>query len=373
MDNQSDQVFYLDGKELTALPSRSMREGLLGKTLEDALQTFLEQYPQVIPGKQIDPSAEDPPRFVLLRREMPIGGWSLDHLYVDQKSILTLVETKLFQNPESRREVIGQIIEYATNSKEFWGSGAVRQKATEFWNNLSPPGDLDQAMQDEFGSELDLDTFWMSVEDNLQRGRIRLIIATDELRPEVRRMIEYLNAEMKNVEVLGLELKCYGKDQTPVVLVPRLAGQTQSVIDGKRKSDRSIKWTVDKLNETFSEMDDQELGKKFCRILKWAVDKNVFSFSTAMSPHFGLQGKNTSRIVSLNKKGNIYVIFKDKAFLGGVADRDRLIGKLKDLQLIDTNIDPKKIIDGRDCTRTLAELSEDEINKFMNVLEEFLI
>jgi hypothetical protein len=83
-----------------------MREGLIGKTLEGALQTFLEKYPQIIPGKQIDPSTEDPPRFILLRREMPIGGWSLDHLYVDQRGILTLVETKLFQNPESRREVI---------------------------------------------------------------------------------------------------------------------------------------------------------------------------------------------------------------------------------------------------------------------------
>ena len=95
MQTQSDEVFLLDAEQLSPLPARPMRAGLFGKTLEDALQTLLQKYPEIIPGKQIDPGSDDPPRFVLLRREMPLGGWSLDHLYVDQRAILTLVETKL--------------------------------------------------------------------------------------------------------------------------------------------------------------------------------------------------------------------------------------------------------------------------------------
>jgi len=73
MPNRSDEVFHFNGAKLTPMPFRSMREGLFGKTLEDALQTFFENYPQIIPGKQIDPGSDDPPRFVLLRREMPVG------------------------------------------------------------------------------------------------------------------------------------------------------------------------------------------------------------------------------------------------------------------------------------------------------------
>lgn len=97
MPNRSDEVFHFNGDKLTPMPFRSMREGLFGKTLEDALQTFFENYPQIIPGKQIDPGSDDPPRFVLLRREMPVGDLPLDHLFADQREILTLVETKLFQ------------------------------------------------------------------------------------------------------------------------------------------------------------------------------------------------------------------------------------------------------------------------------------
>ena len=114
----NDEIFTLNGDTLDRIPSRDLRQGFQGKSLEDALQTLLENYPAIIPGSQISPSAEEPPRFALLRREMPVGAWSLDHLYVDQFGVLTLVETKLIQNPESRRDVIGQIVEYAANARE---------------------------------------------------------------------------------------------------------------------------------------------------------------------------------------------------------------------------------------------------------------
>ena len=296
MKSPSDEIFHLNGDQLIPMPSRSMREGLLGKSLEDALQTFLEKYPQIIPGKQIDP--DDPPHFVLLRREMPVGGWSLDHLYVDQRAILTLVETKLFQNPESRREVIGQIIEYAAKAIESWAGGAARQKAMEFWSSQNPQRDIDELLQEEFGVEAELDTeeFWRNVEENLKKGKIRLIIAADELRPEIRRMLEYLNREMQNAEVLGLELKCYGKDSASLVLVPRLIGQTQSTIDKKGTSETSVKWTKEKLKAAYSDIEDVTLGSGLEKILDWAISNVAFLESKTIFPSFGLLGKANIRM-----------------------------------------------------------------------------
>jgi len=236
MPGQSDEIFILKGDQLEPLPMRAMREGLLGKTLEEALQLFFEKYPQIIPGKQIDPGSDDPPRFILLRREMPIGGWALDHLFVDQRGILTLVETKLFQNPESRREVLGQIIEYAANALDYWGGGKIRERATEYWKTKGK--DIEEILKNEFAPEIDVDAFWQTVEENLKAGRVRLVIATDELRTEMRRMIEYLNREMENAEVLGLEAKFYGSEADALVLAPRLVGQTQSAIDRRSSSER---------------------------------------------------------------------------------------------------------------------------------------
>lgn len=43
-----------------------MRDGLFGATLEDAFRKLLEDYPEIISGKQIRPGDDDPPRFVRL-------------------------------------------------------------------------------------------------------------------------------------------------------------------------------------------------------------------------------------------------------------------------------------------------------------------
>jgi len=371
MSNRSDEVFHFNGDKLTPLPFRSMREGFLGKTLEDALQTFFEKYPQIIPGKQIDPVSEDSPHFVLLRREMPVGGWSLDHLFVDQKSILTLVETKLFQNPESRREVIGQIIEYAANAEEFWAGGSARQKATEFWSNQDPPKELDDVLQKEFGDELDIEDFWRKAEENLKNGKIRLMIATDELRPEIRRMIEYLNKEMQNTEVLGLELKFYGERPNSMVLVPRLVGQTQSSID--RKGRGNIKWTIDTLKAAYADLSEHQLGSRLQKILDWAVDKKLFMVAIAMFPTFGLQGKSKNRIVSFFSSGDVYCVLNEKHYPGGAKERDELAGQLKELKLIDQDLDPQQVVSGRNLAKKLFELSEDELDKLLDVFSKYCI
>jgi len=364
MSSQADEIFFLENEELRSLPARSMRSGLFGKSLEDALQTLLQRYPQVIPGKQIDPASDDPPRFVLLRREMPVGGWSLDHLYVDQRGVLTLVETKLMQNPESRREVVGQIIEYAANAVESWASGRARQYAAEFWSKQGRA--LEEILMEEFGEGLDIEEFWQATETNLRHGRVRLIVAADELRPEVRRMIEYLNGEMQNTEVLGLELKCYGEESALLVLVPRLVGQTQADVDRRVSSKRPVLWAADMLQSAFGE--DGERGQRLQRMLDWALEYHCFIESKTQIPSFGLRSKGKYRILSLYLDGRVYLYFEEMRYPGGTEERDALINELKVLQMLDQAIDPEEVISGRNLARRLSELDESEFEGLLGVL-----
>jgi len=244
-----DEVFLIAGDQLRSLPARPLRAGLFGKTLEEALQTLIVKYPEVLPGKQMEPESADPPRFVLLRREMPIGGWSLDHLLVDHRGVLTLVETKLAQSPEARREVIGQILEYAANAVASWGNGRLREKAAEFWAKQGR--DIDELLREKFGDDLDVENFWATVEETLAEGKLRLIVVADELRPEARRSIEYLSREMKRVQIFGLELRCYGGEEAgPMVLVPRLIGQ----MTRKEPADGGTLWTADRLQTAYDDL-----------------------------------------------------------------------------------------------------------------------
>ena len=369
MSDPTDEVFLLDGESVHSLPARPMRVGLFGKTLEDALQTLLERCPQVIPGKQIDAASGDPPRFVLLRREMPIGNWSLDHLFVDQKAVLTLVETKLMQNPEARREVIGQAIEYAANASELWGNGVARQRATEYWSKLGK--NLDEGVCQECGEDLNIEEFWSAVEENLQRGKIRIIIAADELRPEVRRMIEYVNAEMRNAEVLGLELKCYGKNDGSLVLVPRIIGQTQAITGGKPPGTGVTVWTEERLRNVYENLSDRQIGQRLLRVLDWAAGKGFFLLTTAKNASFGLKGRSGKRIITFFLHGAISAYLNEACFLNGAEQRNRFVEDLKVLRMYDRSFDPSAVVSNRDFKRKITEMDDEELEKLLEIIGKY--
>lgn len=77
---------------------------------EDRLQALLADHPEVLPIEDIDPSFS-PPRTV--GREVLTAAGLIDVLYVSPAGLVTIVETKLWRNPEARREVVGQILDYA--------------------------------------------------------------------------------------------------------------------------------------------------------------------------------------------------------------------------------------------------------------------
>jgi hypothetical protein len=85
---------------------------------EAVLQELLAKYPSLLAGDQINGAA--PRRWLLISREMSVpseedgsGRWFLDHLFLDQDAIPTLVEVKRSSDTRVRREVVGQMLDYA--------------------------------------------------------------------------------------------------------------------------------------------------------------------------------------------------------------------------------------------------------------------
>ncbi len=362
----TDEIFLLEDGRAHELPVRTMRQGILGGNLEDALQLLLERFPQVIPGRQIDPGAEDPPRFVLLRREAPLGAWSLDHLLVDQAGVLTLLECKLAQNAESRRDVIGQIIEYAANAKTAWGEGRLRDLANSYW--LSRGRALNDVLKEAFELE-DLEGFWSTVESNLEQGNSRLIVAGDEIRPEVRRMLEYLNEEMQHVEVLGLELRCYGSAEDRVVLVPTIIGQTQARVDRRKAGSERRIWSVSRLRESFPEWEDQSRAKVCARLLDWAEKTGSFYQSTAQNASFGIRSPTGRRLLYVYEREGLYIYTDSSIFSQGLEDLRLFIGQLKDANLLMRELD---VMEGNKQWAKLSVADEPAVDQLTQVLESWI-
>src|SRR2546425_93721 len=91
---------------------------------EALLQTLIAEHPEVLAG---DASGEPGRAWLLVKREAGVAGapdgsdrWSLDHLFLDQDGIPTLVEVKRSSDTRARREVVAQMLDYAANGSSHW-------------------------------------------------------------------------------------------------------------------------------------------------------------------------------------------------------------------------------------------------------------
>lgn len=78
---------------------------------EALLQELLAKYPNLLAGDQIN--SDVPRRWLLVSREVTlaseedsIGRWSVDHLFLDQEAVPTIVEVKRSTDTRIRREVV---------------------------------------------------------------------------------------------------------------------------------------------------------------------------------------------------------------------------------------------------------------------------
>jgi hypothetical protein len=331
----SDEIFMMQNGQIIPLPSRSFREGHGGATLEDSLQRMLADNPDLLPGRQIAPGSEDSPRFQLLCREASVAeGKSLDHIFVDQHAIPTLLEAKLFENQDARRDVIGQILEYAASASADWGDGKLREMAAKFWRKEQGRS-IDDLISERFDIAPEgIDAFWTKLELNLQSNAIRLIVAGDKIRPLVRRVLEFLNTEMENVEVYALELSCFGNGDVSIV-VPTIVGQTQKSADrreraiSKREGDQA--WPVDALRTQYMELATTSplLSERLIHALDWAIEADVVDETPNKTKRssLGILGPGGKRLFAFYEDGKVNWNVGEKfyAFPEGLPTRDRLL------------------------------------------------
>lgn len=176
--------------------------------------------------RQIDPSFGPVAR---LCQELPVGDNYLDLAYVNETGRLMLVECKLWRNPQSRREVIGQILDYAAHVAK-WdyeqlsdavSSATGRSRASMYEVALEEFPSLDEA------------TFEDDVERSLREGRFLLAIAGDGIRENVERIVSLMQSRAAPqfsfalIEIGVYRLQADGTDG--VFVQPRVHARTREI------------------------------------------------------------------------------------------------------------------------------------------------
>src|SRR5690554_1396985 len=92
---------------------------------EDRLQQLVAEHPDLLSGLCME-------RWLLVARELGVpaedgggGRWAADHVFLDREGVPILVEVKRSSDSRLRREVIGQMLDYASHAVAYWNGDNV--------------------------------------------------------------------------------------------------------------------------------------------------------------------------------------------------------------------------------------------------------
>lgn len=135
-------------------------------------------------------------REVVIEGAAEAGSGKIDCLLIDEKGAITIVETKLAKNGESRRVVVGQIFDYISALTNYNFDKLDQALDNELSGKMSE-------MDDEAGNN-----FRRAIDRNLAEGNARLVIALDESNEHLRRIVSFLS-DNTDFELDLVEISCY--------------------------------------------------------------------------------------------------------------------------------------------------------------------
>ena len=223
------------------------------------LQELLRGNPEILPVAEIEPIFYP---LVPIGREVPTGTGAIDNLFISHRGYLVLVETKLWRNPEAKREVVAQAIDYASAVSK-WNYSLLDEVARGYTREYEDTEmGLANWVEKQCGPiEGGRLFFEETVAKNLRLGRFLTLIVGDRIRRSVIEMLSYINKYPHLATDVGLvELQCYRwkkEKDWPLLVVPSIVARTEiverSVIQVTLKQDGT--YQVDAQQERVEEKD----------------------------------------------------------------------------------------------------------------------
>ena len=265
---------------------------------EKALHKVLTESPSLI---SIQDVREGAGQLVVAIREFPLQSIGyLDLLAFSADGDMTLIECKLATNPQIKREVIGQALEYGArlwqmNYEELDQKVRIREGKS-----------LSELMHTRLGDvEWDEQAFRENVESALTAGSFILMIVVDKISDELSRIIHFVNnCGRPAFSFAALEMRQFQNDRTEI-LIPRVIGDVRSPEAGTTGIRR--RWT----EETFFKAATERLEVRAVEIVtdlyKWSEQHaHLVRFGTGIA-----SGSFTFLLEHDGKSGSIFSVFTD--------------------------------------------------------------
>lgn len=187
---------------------------------EARIRDLVQHHPKCLPIEEIDPAFVGP---VPICVELNTNVGRIDNFLVTPSGLPVLVECKLWRNPEGRREVVGQILDYAKELARWSSSDLQREVARRCPGEGNP---LLRLLKDA-GHDVDEIAFNDALTYNLRKGRFLLLIVGDGIREGVETIAEYLQRHLGLHFSLGLvEMPVFHHPNGGFIVTPRVLART---------------------------------------------------------------------------------------------------------------------------------------------------
>ncbi|PYG04006.1 hypothetical protein D893_00554 [Thioalkalivibrio sp. ALE21] len=187
------------------------------------LRDVLVGNPELLPIEEIDPSFAP---LIPLCTELQTEAGPVDAVFISPSGRLTLVECKLWRNPEARRKVIAQILDYARAVSGWSYADLQRRVAAATGRKGNAPFETAREVQ----PDLDEAAFVDATAKALREGRFLLLIAGDGIREGVSGMAELITRNAALGFSFGLvEVALYEFGEQGLVVQPRVVARTETI------------------------------------------------------------------------------------------------------------------------------------------------
>ena len=190
---------------------------------ESSLRNLLFQFPLSLPIEAIDAAYSDP---VPICRELYTSAGYVDALYINALGRLILAEFKLWRNPQARREVIGQILDY-TKELASWEYDDLQREVSRA---LGRKGNAPYELVRERAPQVEQASFVDNVSRHLKRGEFLLLIIGDGIREGVENIVQFVQSYSGlHFNLALVEAALYRDTANRIIVQPRVLMRTEVI------------------------------------------------------------------------------------------------------------------------------------------------
>jgi hypothetical protein len=231
---------------------------------EAFLRDRVSEEPSLIPAAEI---GLNPDASVVTLREVGLpGAGSSDVILINSFGDITVVECKLATNPERKRAVIGQVLDYASSLARLTYDdldARVRGEHQRLLHTIMEENVL--------AEQWDEDQFRSGVAETLVAGTFKLVIAIDDMDADLARILHYISSQGA-LRIFGLEMR-YHKQGDVEVIIPHISNPVG--LSESEATSRWRVWTANDFRAEIAKLEDDRVRNAASDMLDFALSNSA--------------------------------------------------------------------------------------------------